>query len=338
MSTNNAKLTALQLLGLAERIGIAYLESSDAWSLDQDEESRLRALRKQYAVSTTYRLTEEALTDLDILLPEYPTSVCQSEIADPAQTQAEAERLLSELHGLDPEQAMAKMFELLPQMLSKQMSKLKSQKAFAAWDKLIADKRTQAEVLENIPAGRAESASRKLEMALAIAFKNEEHVTFVTPEVYVTLLGALQCRREVLSEKQELVALRIAARTKQDDQSQALLKAVRMNQSANVLLEAYRRSIASLNNDFSEVIEEATAMIDRQAADNEQLAESLEKGAEIGVSSDQVTEMFASFTESAVSQLTDSKRPSTVTTFFEAADLELSLAEQLVAEAEAALK
>ncbi len=329
MSTNNAKLTALQLLGLAERVGHEYLETADAWTRDQDEANRLRALRRYHTAFATYRLAEEALTDLDILLPEYPSYACQSELLDPAQLKAEGEKLASELVGLNPKQAIKKMLSLLPQVMSKQLSKLKSPEALAAWDKLIANKRAQAEELQNIPAGRVESASRKLEMALAISVKDEKPITFVTPEVYVTLIGALMCRREVLGERQELIALRIAARTKQDDQSQALLKAVRLNQSANVLLEAYRRSIANLNNDFSENLEEATALAERQAADNEQLAQNLKTSAESG---------FASYMAKAISQVSDNQRPSTVTTYIETADLELSLAEQLLADAEVALK
>jgi len=333
-NSTDAKLVALQLLGVAERAGVTYIETMGAWGIKGDESKRLIELRTHFHAHCVYRLAEEALTDLEILLPEYP-------IVDPPELtaeeiQAESQKLHSAIEGLSLEEAGKKILELATQSTTDLMSRPHGTKH---WEKMLENRRALVEDMPKWPPARVETAAKKLQMALAISERPAQPTRLITEEQSVAPLRALAQRRKLLQDKQEWVGLRIAALTNNDSDNPSLLKGVRYNQSANVFLEQYLRSLVNLNHHTSELREGLGALLDREIANNDQLSDKLHESSEAnGINSEETTDLFIDFLTAVTGGITRDTELSSLTTFVEAATLDLSIAELLIAEAEVALK
>ncbi len=325
--STDAKLIALQLLGIAEHSGNEYILNSIAWTASGDESARLVKLRKLHRAQVVYRLAEEALTDLNILLPEYPQADPEQQAAEQLKAALEAKVVdaITLLAGLDQQTAMSTFAEFTAEAMSEILS---APLDTSKWDQLLEDKRSLIENMPLVASARKESAAKKLEMVRAIPRTEQEPVRLITEKQSTPLLKGLEKRKKALLDKQEWINLRISALSKSDENSPTLLKAIRFNQSANVFLDNYRESLDNINNNLTHAREQATAMLDRHEAENEQSSEL----------NDTTKDIMAVLLAKASSMVVNSHSPSSLTSFVEAATLEINLAEQLVAEAEATLR
>lgn len=334
MSNLNAKLVALQLLGVAERVGHDYIKYASLWITESDEFTRLVELRKQIIAITAYRLAEEAFTDLDILFAEYPMTKFDAKPVDPAEIQGKMFAAIMKLENPSEQKVMELFQELAIEEFKQAILTADRSKAIADWDKYLADKRAQIETMQDPAPARVESANIKLQLALELAFPTESPSLFTDIREADGAIEMLVRERKSLLARQETIALLIAAQTQKDEHNPALLKAIRLNQSANVFFDQYRKSVQFLAGDLKETKQDIAAMIERAAAEDEQMDSSIDK---LSTVVDDPLSMASNLATEVTVKAIDVRRQSTLTGYVDSAELELSLAEKLLLAAEAQL-